>query len=139
MLPKSVRDELRMSVALRGYSSIRAGEGKTLPQQYKYMEDFYHGKLNNSPSQIRMLVDGQLHYGALYDKKTAPISSKKQKSKKDSPVQYILKQSLSRDSSRQFFQHVDITVDDLEKNFVVGRQYCMVDNWRLWQKRIKGV
>ena len=29
-----------------------------------------------------MLVDGQLHYGALYDKKTAPISSKKQNSKK---------------------------------------------------------
>ena len=69
-----------------------------------------------------MLVDGQLHYGALYEKKTAPISLKKQKKKKkDSPVQYFLKQSLSRDSSRQFLQHVDITVDDLEKKLCTGK------------------
>eukprot|EP00957_Ditylum_brightwellii_P006872 520024-Ditylum_brightwellii.AAC.1 len=88
MLPKAVRNELRICVALRGYSTIQAGEGKTLTQLYKCMENFHHGKSNHSPSQIQMPVNGQLHYGALYDKKAAPISSKKQKSKKkkDSPV-----------------------------------------------------
>ena len=87
------------------------------------MEEFYHGKFEHSPSQIQMLVDGQLHYGALYDKKTAPILSKKHKSKKkkDSPVQYFLKQSLSCDSSRQFVQNVDITVGDLEKKLRRGK------------------
>ena len=135
MLPKAVRDELRMCVALRGYSTIRAGEGKTLTQQYKCMQDFFHGKSNHSPSQVQMLVDGQLHYGAIYKKKTAPISSKKQKKKKkDSPVQYFLKQSLSRYSSRQSVQHVDITVHDLKKNFVLRRQFYTVGNWRLWPK-----
>jgi hypothetical protein len=82
MLPRAVQNKLRMCVALRGYSTIRAGEGKTLTQQYKYMEDFFHGESNHSPSQVQMLVDGQLHYGALYKKKTAPISSKKQKKRR---------------------------------------------------------
>ena len=65
MLLKAVRDELRMCVTLRGYSAIPAGKGKTLPVQYKCMEEFYHGKFEHSPSQIQMLVDGQLYYGAL--------------------------------------------------------------------------
>jgi hypothetical protein len=30
ILPKAIRDELRMCVALRGYSAIREGKGKTL-------------------------------------------------------------------------------------------------------------
>ena len=33
ILPKEIRDELRMSVALCGYSTIRAGDGKTIAQQ----------------------------------------------------------------------------------------------------------
>ena len=123
MLPKAVHDELRMCVALRGYSAIRAGEGKILSIQYKCMEEFYHGKFEHSPSQIQMLVDGQLHYGALYDKKTAPILSKKHKSKKKkaSPVQYFLKQSLSCGFSRQFVQNVYITVGDLENKLRRGK------------------
>ena len=81
MLPKAVRDELRMCVALRGYSSIRSGFGKKLETQYKLMETFFHGK-SSQPSQIQMLVDGQLAYAALYDSKTAPVASKKQETKK---------------------------------------------------------
>ena len=122
MLPKAVRDELRMCVALRGYSSIRSGFGKKLETQYKLMETFFHGKLSQ-PSQIQMLVDGQLAYAALYDSKTAPVASKKQKTekKKDSPVQYYLKHSLSRVANQQFFQHLDINVGNLERKLRTGK------------------
>ena len=81
MLPKAIRDELRMCVALRGYSSIRGGFGKKLDIQYKLMETFYHGT-STQPSQIELLVNGQLAYASLYDSKTAPVVSKNQKKKK---------------------------------------------------------
>ena len=122
MLPKAVRDELRMCVALRGYSSIRAGFGKKLEIQYKLMEKFFHGN-ESQPSQIQMLVDGQLAYADLYDNTVAPVASKKvkNKKKKDSPVQFYLKHSLSRVANKQYFQHVDINVADLERKLRSGK------------------
>ena len=57
MLPKVIHDELRMSVALRGYSTIRDGDVKNIAQQQQSMEEFYHGKLNKSPSQIQMTMN----------------------------------------------------------------------------------
>ena len=72
-LPKVIHDELRMCVALRGHSTIRSRPGKILTKQYKHMEDFYHDKSNHLPTQIQMLVEVQLHHGALYEKKTVPI------------------------------------------------------------------
>ena len=59
ILPKAIRDELRMCIALRGYSAIQEGQGKTLQQQYACMEDFYHGKKGHSPSQIEMMTEGE--------------------------------------------------------------------------------
>ena len=122
-LPKVIRDELRMCVALRGYSTIRSGEGKTLDEQYKLMQEFYHGKGNRSPSQIEMLVEGQLHYAGLYEKKSVRITSKKHRSKKkkENTDQYYLKDSLSRDKSRKYIQKMDITVKDLEKKLRTGK------------------
>ena len=122
-LPKVIRDELRMCVALRGYSTIRSGEGKTLDEQYRLMEEFYHGKKNSSPSQIEMLVEGQLHYAGLYEKKSVRITSKKHRSKKhkENTDQYYLKDSLSRDKSRKYIQKVDINVKDLEKKLRTGK------------------
>ena len=122
-LPKVIRDELRMCVALRGYSTIRSGEGKTLDEQYRLMEEFYHGKKNSSPSQIEMLVEGQLHYAGLYEKKPLRITSKKHRTKKnkENTDQYYLKDSLSRDKSRKYIQKVDITVKDLEKKLRTGK------------------
>ena len=123
-LPKPIRDELRMSVALRGYSVIKGGDGKTMTQQEKLLEDFFHGKKKHSPSQIQMLVNGQLHYASFYEKQSAPISSKKKKLSKKNKVPatdtYILKQSLSRNDSRIFVQNIDITVKDLEKKLLSG-------------------
>ena len=123
MLPKAVRDELRMCVALRGYSTIRGGFGKKLDEQFVLMQDFFHGKSTHAPSQIKMLVDGQLAYAALYDTKATVVTSKKTKSKKkkESPVQLYLKPSLTRIDNTQFVQYVDITVDDLERKLRKGK------------------
>jgi hypothetical protein len=41
VIPKAIRDELRMCVALQGYSALREGEGKTLHQQYHSMQHFF--------------------------------------------------------------------------------------------------
>jgi hypothetical protein len=71
-----------MCIALRGYSAIRVGKGKTLHQQYALLEDFFHGKEGHSPSQIEMMAKGQLYYVDLYDSSTISITSKKHKSKK---------------------------------------------------------
>ena len=123
ILPKAVRDELRMSVALRGYSSIKAGRGKTIKQQFTCLHDFFHGKQKHSPSQIQMLVEGQLHYACFYEKESVPISSKKTKSskkKKQATDHYTLKRALTRVDNRIFIQKIDITVKDLEKKLRRG-------------------
>ena len=82
---------------------MSAVSGKILIHQHKFMEDFYHGKSNHSPSQILMLVEGQLHYAALHETKSLLILSKKheEKKKKKSTVQYYLKDALTRDTSRK--------------------------------------
>jgi hypothetical protein len=119
--PKAIHNELHMCVALRRYSAIREGKGKALNQQYALLEDFFHGKEGHSPSQIEMMAKGQLYYADLYDLSTVSITSKKHKSKKkkNTTVKYFLETSLSRDNSHQYYQGTDITVCDLEKNFVV--------------------
>ena len=61
-LPKFIRDELRMTCALRGYSSIRQGEGMTIHQQHNAMNTFFHGKSKEVPSQIQLLSEGKLLY-----------------------------------------------------------------------------
>ena len=114
VLPKAIRDELRMSVALQGYSSLREGEGKTLHQQYSAMEQFFHGVAGQAPSQIQMMAEGIGRYKEFYDKKKTPITSRKS-SKKNPTLSYYLKSSLSRDHSRLYYQGADITHRDLEK------------------------
>ena len=123
-LPKPVRDELRMSVALRGYSALKAGRGKTIKQQIQSLYDFFHGKKKHSPSQIQMLVEGQLHYACFYEKESVPISTKKTKSSKkqrnNATERFFLKKALTCVSNRIFVQNVDITVKDLEKKLLRG-------------------
>ena len=116
-LPKTIRDELRMCCALRGYSSIRSGDGKTLKQQHQLMSYFYHGVTSTSPSQILMLTQGISPYSDLFDTTThRTVTSKSASSTKKSPTtKMFLKQKLSRDDSRVFYTGTDISFSDLEK------------------------
>ena len=49
-LPKNIRDELRMTCTLRGYSSIRYGEGMTKKIQEKRLNAFVHSVEGKNPS-----------------------------------------------------------------------------------------
>ena len=49
-LPKNIRDELRLTVALRGYSKIKCGTGMKKKKQETEMSRFYHGIPPNHPS-----------------------------------------------------------------------------------------
>ena len=119
-LPKSIRDELRMSCALRGYSLIRCGDGKTRKQQHELMSQFYHGVPNVSPSQIRMLSQAINPYNDLYDTTShRPVTSRKSPSRHKAPTtRTYLKEELSRDDSRLYYLGADISFSDLEKKIV---------------------
>ena len=89
-LPKQVRDELRMTVALQAFSHIKGGKGKTTKMQNDAMFSYYHGVQPQRPSQIKMLCDGNLRYHALYK------VVQKQITNKDAPLKlnFVLKSEI---------------------------------------------
>ena len=95
-LPKQVRDELRMTVALRAYSSLKQGGGKKVNVQQLRMSNFYHGKGKSHPSQIMLLSEVSYTYMDMYDITIIPPISKS-KTKEEVRV-YTLKTSLSCDT-----------------------------------------
>jgi hypothetical protein len=120
--PKSIRNELRMTCALRGYSALREGDGKTLVKQYEFMNRFYHGHGNKSPSQIRMLAEGVSLYSDLYDEKEISLITQRKTNRGATTNQrrLCLKDTLSRDPDRSFYVGEQITYQDLEKKHRTG-------------------
>ena len=78
-LPKPIRDELRMTCALRGYSTIRTGSGMTVAVQREKMEQFYHAVKGKSPSQIQMLCEAKIDYADLLETSDIAVVTKKGK------------------------------------------------------------
>ena len=76
-LPRYIREELRMTCALKGYSSLKVGKSRRLPEQYEYMNKFYHGKVPSHPPQIKLLAEGHLNYKDLYESISVNITKKK--------------------------------------------------------------
>ena len=68
-MPSSIRNELRMTVALRGLSSLRQWDSMTIRDQYEWMNSFIHGKPNIAPSQLKLIADGVADYRNLYEEK----------------------------------------------------------------------
>ena len=121
--PKSIRDELRMTCALRGFSAMRQGDWKTLAKQYEFLDHFYHGQATKSPSQIQMLAEGVSPYNDLYNSKSVTIVTHKSKGGKSHQVKKLyLKENLSRDTSRLFYVGDPITYTDLEKKIGQDQQ-----------------
>ena len=120
--PKPIRNELRMTCALRGYSALREGDGKTLAKQYEFMNRFYHGHGNKSPSQIRMLAEGVSPYKDLYDEKEISLITQRKINRNATTNQrrLCLKDNLSRDPDRSFYVGEQITYEDLEKKHRTG-------------------
>ena len=116
-LPKSIRDELRMMIALRGYSHMKCGEGRNTKQQEGIMYTFFHGNPPSRPSQVKMLANGEGPYSELYDystklvvDKTTMVSSK-----------LNLKPSLAQDDPVNYSSNIDITFAHLEKRTLTSK------------------
>jgi hypothetical protein len=80
--PGNIRNELRMTCVLRGYSSLREGLEMNQRQQQEALYNFYHGDGEKQPSQIQMLADGISSYKDLYDVKSQTIVVKKKGKKR---------------------------------------------------------
>lgn len=115
-LPKQIRDELRMTVALQAFSHIKGGKGKTTKMQNDAMFSYYHGVQPHRPSQIQMLCDGNLRYHALYKYEERKITNK------DAPLKHnlVLKSDLSLDLNNNYGAGKEINVRDLEKKLLSG-------------------
>ena len=118
-LPKHVRDELRMTVALRAYSALKQGGGKKLMDQQQQMANFYHGKGKSHPSQIKLLSEASYTYMDMYDVTVLQATSKSKR--KETTRVHTLKNSLTR-ATRQFTCGKDIRMLDLEKKNRTGDQ-----------------
>ena len=57
-LTPAIWNELRILCALRGYSSMKQGKGKTAMQQHDAMYQYCHGKPLSHPSQIKIICNG---------------------------------------------------------------------------------
>ena len=76
-MPKAIRDELRLTCALRGFASMRQGFHNTLAEQAKIMYDWFHGVPGQQPSQLKMLAEGTGVYRDLYEATTQRIVTSK--------------------------------------------------------------
>ena len=121
-LPRYIREELRMTCALKAYSSLKSGKSRRLPNQYEYMQRFYHGKVPSHPAQIQLLAEGHLNYRTLYDTISVKVTKKKggDKSKPPSATKMKLKDILTNNSSRSFYCGEDILYHDLERKNRTG-------------------
>ena len=120
LLPKDIRNELRMTCAIKGYSEMKSGKPRNTSQQRIRIAEFYHGKPPNRPSQIKLLAEAHLNYRDLYDEISSTAISKN--SDESTITKYKLKSKLSLDISRQYISGYDINSNDLEKQFRQGDQ-----------------
>ena len=76
-LPRDIRNEIRMTVALKGYTDMKCGRSMRLPDQHKNMSNFFHG-LNSCPPQIELFAQANINYRDFFESKTVSASKKKQ-------------------------------------------------------------
>ena len=118
ILPKHIRDELKMTCALQGFSRLLQGNSKTTKLQWDEMFIFYHGQLPNRPSQIKMLANGTATYRDLYDSSQVVVTTKSANSPPSSVL--TLKPNLSLDLNTNYRAGIEIQSEDLEKKGVTG-------------------
>ena len=118
-LPFAIRGELRMACALKAYSHLKQGKGKTIMQQHDSMFAYFHGKPTTHPSQIKLLAEGSTsQYRELYESIQNVATSKKDDSV--TTTELLLKKSLHRDPVRTFRAGKVINYLDLEKKAING-------------------
>ena len=76
-LPRYIRDELRMTCALKGYSSSKSGKSRRVPEQFAFMDKFFRGKAPSHPPQIKLLAEGHLNYREMYEEVDVTVKKKR--------------------------------------------------------------
>lgn len=115
-LSKVIRDEIRMTCALKGFSTLIQGNGKTNNRQFDQMYHFYHGKKPHRPSQIEMLCKGHGSYRALYNLSQVTVTSKNGST--ESVNRLFLKPSLHLDLNVNYRADIELVTEDLERKTV---------------------
>ena len=134
-LPKLIRDELRMSCVLKGFSKMKCGQAKRLSDQYVEMQGFYHGIEPSHPSQIKLLSDNHINYRDMYDEIT--VTSTHKSDNINSTHKYRLKKLLTQDLSRNYYSGHDIRSDDLDYKNRTGSP--LITGRNLVAMAVKGV
>ena len=120
MLPISIRNELKMAVALKGFAQMREGKGKKVQDQLIWMERFFHGKKPTFPSQLKLLCNGSSGYEDFYESIHAVATSKE--STNHDITSLILKPSLTLNKFQSFRAGSDVNHLLLEKKNLTGNQ-----------------
>ena len=76
-MPNYIRNELKMTCAMKGFSDMKCGTSKRLADQYTFLTRFYHGDAPNYASQIKLLAEGKHVYRTLYDEVEVTTTKKK--------------------------------------------------------------
>ena len=108
-----------MTCALKAYSHLKQGKGKTVMQQHDSMYAFFHGKPPHRPSQIKLLAEGSTaSYRELYES----VQNKATNKNDDlaTTTELFLKKTLHRDPVMTFRAGKEINYLDLEKKAMNG-------------------
>ena len=120
-LPKSIRDELRMTAAMRCYSMLQQGRTKKVKELQSDIADLFHGNPTASiPSQVQLLCNASFTNKSIYLEEVV-VSTNKNSSKSDVTMK-VLRPLLSKDNTRKYFFGKDILTLDLEKQNRTGNQ-----------------
>ena len=114
-LPKHIRDELRMTCAIRALDYFKKSGPKTLAHQAREVYDFFHCKEPSRPSQILLLSKGMGVYSSLYEIHQLPAL--RDNDSEITTKRLRLKEELSLDLASLYFSELDIKSKDLEKNW----------------------
>ena len=119
-LPKPIRDELCMTVALRCYSVLREGKGKKLSDIYNSMSEWFHGNEPAIPSHLKLLCNASFCFKEIYDSVIETTTSKSNNINKENVTKHILKEKLVWDKNT-YVAGVDIIPIDLKKKTLRSR------------------
>ena len=121
-LPKNIRDELRMTVALRCYSILRQGRGQKVRDLHASMNDLFHGKPPSKPSHLKLLCNASYCFKDLFLASSEVNTNKSASISVESLKTYTLKPTLHLNKSRSYIAGIDITQNDLKKKNRSGSQ-----------------
>ena len=137
-IPMAILNELKIGLALRGYSTMAQKDKMSIREQWLFLERFYHGKGNTHPSQCDLLVRGVGVYADLWDQKVPTVVDKNHQGV---GYQLVLKRKYIPDCKTDYIAGVDILLSELEKKtrsnkqLVTGRNLLDIANRNITKHR----